>query len=214
MAARWAKRKSGGGFELADFLVENAKDTVGDGEVPTVQGQFTACDLVRDIGEGHEVREADFNRLEFHRQLRLAAIGAKLVIIFHVTAYGLIRFALDDVITLHFIHLYAVLFAAEIAIMLVCSWIWPRSAPASDHTVKAKVDLTPWKGAVPTAILLLSAVAACYLLFSPVGLAGGQLGAVFWTAIAALAAINIAAAIWHRGVSGGGLSGNGAAREN
>ena len=145
---------------------------------------------------------------------RVPAIGAKLVIIFHVTAYGLIRFALDDVITLHFIHLYAVLFAAEMAIMFVCSWIWPRSAPASDQAVQAKVDLTPWKGAVPTAILLLSAVAACYLLFSPVGLAGGQLGTAFWTAIAALAAINIAAALWHRGLLRNGFSGNGAAREN
>ncbi len=140
---------------------------------------------------------------------RVPAIGAKLVIIFHVTAYGLIRFALDDVITMHFIHLYAVLFAAEIAIMFVCSWIWPRSAPANDRTPKAKVDLTPWTGAVPTAILLLSAVAACYLLFSPVGLAGGQLGTVFWTAIAALAAINIAAAFWHHR-----FSGIGAATEN
>ena len=44
------------------------------------------------------------------------AIGAKVAIIFHVIAYGLIKFVFD--VDLHFIHLYAVLFLIEAAIML------------------------------------------------------------------------------------------------
>ena len=59
---------------------------------------------------------------------RVPAIGAKIAIIFHVVAYGLIRFALPNgyipgippiAIDLHFLHLYAILFSIEIVIMLI-----------------------------------------------------------------------------------------------
>ncbi|MEO0367081.1 MAG: solute:sodium symporter family transporter, partial [Pseudomonadota bacterium] len=58
---------------------------------------------------------------------RVPALGAKIVIIFHVLAYGLLKFVLDDVVTLHFLHLYAVLFVIEVAIMLLCGVLRPRS---------------------------------------------------------------------------------------
>jgi len=127
---------------------------------------------------------------------RVPAIGAKLVIIFHVIAYGLLKFVFDDVVTIHFLHLYALLFIAELAIMAICTKLSPRAGDTEPKS-EPKTDMTPWRGAVPTAILLMSLVAATYLLFSPVGLASGALGNAFWTAIAALAAVNAAAWLWH-----------------
>ncbi|WP_281356515.1 solute:sodium symporter family transporter [Pontixanthobacter rizhaonensis] len=131
---------------------------------------------------------------------RVPAIGAKLVIVFHVVAYGLAKFIFDDVITMHFLHLYAVLFVIELAIMAVCCKLYPRDVE-SEMPKAAKTDMTPWRGAIPTAILLMSLVIACYLLFSPIGLASGELSTVFWTAIAALVAGNVLAALWHRRIA-------------
>ena len=57
------------------------------------------------------------------------ALGAKVVIGFHVIAYGLLKFVLDDVVTVHFIHLYGILFVAEVLIMLVIGYFFPVSTP-------------------------------------------------------------------------------------
>ena len=121
---------------------------------------------------------------------RVPALGAKLVIVFHVIAYGIIKFALADVVTLHFLHLYGVLFVIELGIMLAATLIRPRPEPWS-FVSRQRTDLTPWRGAIPTAILLGSLVVAIYLLFSPIGLAGGPLTGTFWVLIALLAAGNI-----------------------
>jgi SSS family solute:Na+ symporter len=126
---------------------------------------------------------------------RVPALGAKLVIIFHIIAYGLAKFVFDDIITLHFLHLYAVLFGIEVGIMLATAKLQPRETPWT-FAPKAEVDMTPWKRAVPTAVTLFSAVVATYLLFSPIGLANGELGTGFWSGIAALVAVNMA--VWWR----------------
>jgi SSS family solute:Na+ symporter len=123
---------------------------------------------------------------------RVPALGAKIAIIFHVIAYWLIRFPLEDVITLHFIHLYAVLFVIEVAIMLVCGWIAPREK-AWKFTRDEKVDLTPWRFAKPLAVTLFSCVVATYLLFSPIGVASADgMGATFAALMTALIAGNLA----------------------
>ncbi|MEP5937573.1 MAG: solute:sodium symporter family transporter [Erythrobacter sp.] len=121
------------------------------------------------------------------------AIGAKLVIIFHVIAYGLAKFVFDDVITLHFLHLYAVLFVIEVAIMLAAAKLSPRETPWS-FTPQARTDMTPWRFAMPVAVTLMSAVVATYLLFSSIGLADGQLGLTFWALICGLGVLN--AIVW------------------
>lgn len=125
---------------------------------------------------------------------RVPALGAKIVIVFHVIAYGLIRFVFDEVITLHFIHLYAVLFVIEVAIMLACGWLRPRE-DAWEFTRDEKVDLTPWRHANAAAITLFSCVVATYLLFSPLGLASPSgPGLLFGALISALVLIN--GAVW------------------
>jgi SSS family solute:Na+ symporter len=125
---------------------------------------------------------------------QVPALGPKLVIGFHVIAYGLFKFVFDDVVTIHFLHLYAILFVVEVAIML---WVGMRYPREEDWTYgsSSRVNMQPWRFAVPCALTLLSSVIALYLLFSPVGLVGG-IGTVFWAAISALIAFNIVA--WAR----------------
>ena len=94
---------------------------------------------------------------------RVPAIGAKIVIGFHVIAYGLLKFVFDDFVTLHFLHLYAILFAIEVGIMLFAGKISPRETEWRVPNT-AKVDLTPWRFARPVAFSLMSAVVALYLV--------------------------------------------------
>lgn len=119
---------------------------------------------------------------------RVPALGPKIVIVFHIIAYGLCQFVLDDIVTIHFLHLYAILFFIEVAMMLALGHIYPRQEEWTYHRKKI-VDLTPWRLAIPCATTLMSSVIAVYLLFSPIGLVNG-IGAAFWPLIIALIVIN------------------------
>lgn len=124
---------------------------------------------------------------------RTPAIGAKIVIVFHVVAYGLAKFVFDDIITIHFLHLYAILFLIEVAIMLVAAKLSPRQE-AWSFEPRQQVDLSPWRLAPPVATTLLSLVVAMYLVFSPLGLAGPGPGWPFAAGIACLVVLNVA--VW------------------
>ncbi len=121
---------------------------------------------------------------------RVPALGAKIVIVFHIVAYGLLQFVLGDVVDIHFLHLYAILFFVELGIMLTTGYVRPRSEPWIYHH-NEKVDLTPWQYLMPCAITLLSCVVGLYLLFSPIGLVDG-LSAWFWPLITLLVIMNVA----------------------
>lgn len=123
------------------------------------------------------------------------AIGAKLAIGFHVIAYGLAKFAFADVVTIHFLHLYAILFVIEVGIMLAAGWLRPRDTPWTFERLE-KVDMTPWRYAAPVAFTLLSMVVVMYVLFSPIGLAGGTPGMDFYAILAAVFTSNLV--IWVR----------------
>ena len=45
--------------------------------------------------------------------LRVPALGPKVVIGFHLIAYGLLQFVFKDAVDVHFLHLYAILFVVE-----------------------------------------------------------------------------------------------------
>jgi len=126
---------------------------------------------------------------------RTPAIGAKIVIVFHIIAYGLAKFVFDDLITLHFLHLYAVLFVIEVLIMLAAARLRPREV-AWTFERREQVDLTPWPLAAPVAITLLTLVVGIYLVFSPLGLAGSGPGWPFVAGIGALLLINLLS--WRR----------------
>ncbi|MFK8054240.1 MAG: solute:sodium symporter family transporter [Woeseiaceae bacterium] len=123
---------------------------------------------------------------------RVPAIGAKIVIVFHVVVYGLAKFVFDDIVTIHFLHLYAILFLIEVGIMLLAGRLKPM-ATAYSYAPKGIVDLTPWRFAMPAAATLLSAVVFLYLLFSPIGLVNG-VSTTFWSLNLLLIIVNIA--IW------------------
>ena len=124
---------------------------------------------------------------------QVPALGPKLVIGFHVLAYGLLKFVFDDLVTLHFIHLYAILFFIEVAIMLVVGIRYPRAAVWT-YSTSHKVDLQPWRFARPCAVTLISCVIGLYLLFSPIGLVGG-ISTLFWFATSALIVANMAVCV-------------------
>ena len=120
---------------------------------------------------------------------RVPALAAKLAIVFHVVAYGLLKFVFDDWVTIHFLHLYAILFVIEVAMMLVIGQLYPRRQ-AWTFVRSDKIDLQRWRYAVPCAVTLASSVVGLYLLFSPSGLVDG-ISVAFWPLILTLVGINI-----------------------
>ena len=90
--------------------------------------------------------------------------------VFHITAYAGLRFVWQ--IDLNFIHIYALLFTIEVALMWAITRWQPRAFEATTGTPRqSKVDLTPWRWAIPLSTLLAACIVALYLLFSPLGLA-------------------------------------------
>ena len=92
------------------------------------------------------------------------ALGVKLAIGFHIVAYGLLQFVFKESIDLHFLHLYAILFAVEIGLLLLVGWWRPKSDTRNDQapeTLKLRpppVDMTPWRFARACSFSLLSCV--------------------------------------------------------
>ena len=120
---------------------------------------------------------------------RVPALGPKIVIGFHLITYGLLKFVLDDIVTLHFIHLYAVLFFIEVGIMLLVGYYRP-TADSWTYQRSHVVDMQPWRYGIPCAVSLMSCVVGLYLLFSPVGVVGG-FSVLFAPIMSCLVASNI-----------------------
>ncbi len=121
--------------------------------------------------------------------------GPKLVVGFHIIAYGLFQFVLNDVIEIHFLHLYAILFIIEILMMLIVGKLQPREDAWTYHKSDI-VNLTPWRFAVPCAITLLSCVVGLYVLFSPIGLVDG-ISVAFTPIMSLLLLANIGIWVWY-----------------
>ena len=120
---------------------------------------------------------------------RVPSIGPKVAIVFHIIFYSLFQFVFKDILQIHFLHIYAILFVSEILIMVIIGHIRPLSKPWVFNK-KNVIDLTPWKKAFPVSVTLFTAVIVLYILFSPIGLVGG-LTAKFWPLIILLTIINI-----------------------
>ncbi|MGE0621010.1 MAG: solute:sodium symporter family transporter [Pseudomonadales bacterium] len=98
---------------------------------------------------------------------RVPPAGALAAMGFHLVAYGLLTFVWDSGV--HFIHLYAILFAVEIGIMAISARRHPGDplVPPDAHAV----DMTPWRHRHAVSVLLLAAMVGIYVLFSPFGVA-------------------------------------------
>ena len=127
---------------------------------------------------------------------RVPALAVKVAIGFHLVAYALLQFVFKDVVNIHFLHLYAILFASEVAILLLIGHL--RPAQARSTTRSAPVDMTPWVFAKACSFSLFSCVVLLYMIFSPLGLAGGS-GGLFTTLTALLVVINVL--VWVRALA-------------
>ncbi|MGD6878332.1 solute:sodium symporter family transporter [Bacillus infantis] len=121
----------------------------------------------------------------------IPALAPKVVIIFHVIAYYMLVWGTDHLfgysVPIHFIHIYAILFAVEILMMVIIGKIKPR-ASAYHFRADAQVNMVPWKGVIPVSIILLSLVAFTYIVFSKIGLAyeAAVVSPAFWPATVAI----------------------------
>ena len=125
---------------------------------------------------------------------KVPALAAKTVIIFHIIAYALLKFVLD--IDLNFIHIYAVLFTIEVIIMLSIG-IWKPHNKPPIPSQEPKINMQPWKNALPASSTLVSGIVLLYLLFSPIGLVDG-IGPLFWWSVSAVIVINGLFCYWSR----------------
>ncbi|UYZ22781.1 solute:sodium symporter family transporter [Mesobacillus jeotgali] len=125
---------------------------------------------------------------------RVPALAAKVVIIFHVITYYMLvwgtQHLFDFAIPIHFIHIYAILFVVEVAIMIAIG-LWKPTAKPYTFRSEAAVDMVPWKYSLPVSVVLLALVAILYIVFSPIGLAydGGYVSSAFWPIIAGILGI-------------------------
>jgi len=104
---------------------------------------------------------------------KVPAIAAKIVIVFHVITYGLLKFVIE--VDINFIHIYAILFTIEVGMMLIIGHLYPREGSIIFNKT-GNVNLVPWKYAQPVAITLAALIVQLYILFSPIGLVGGLSG--------------------------------------
>ncbi|MBT2661975.1 solute:sodium symporter family transporter [Bacillus sp. ISL-45] len=127
---------------------------------------------------------------------RVPALAAKVVIIFHVITYYMLvwgtQHLFDFAVPIHFIHIYAILFVVEVAIMIAIGMWKPTAKPYTFHS-EAAVDMVPWKYSLPVSVVLLALVAIIYVVFSPIGLAydGGYVSSAFWPIITGILAITV-----------------------
>ena len=126
------------------------------------------------------------------------AVGAISAVLFHLPVYAVVTFVWTP--GLHFVHVYAILFAAELGIIQATSLAharkgrttttfpprnrvgreqpatpapeteWPALQSDPPAPVEA-IDMQPWRWTRPICILLTLAVLAVYWLFSPAGIA-------------------------------------------
>ncbi|OZT11989.1 solute:sodium symporter family transporter [Priestia aryabhattai] len=122
---------------------------------------------------------------------RVPAVAAKVAIGFHVVTYYMLLWGTNHLfgfkVDINFIHVYAILFFTEVAMMLIIGKISPRKE-AWNFIPRPKVDMKPWKYSLLVSIVLLGLMFAFYIVFSPIGLAyaGGVVSPYFWPALLGL----------------------------
>jgi SSS family solute:Na+ symporter len=98
---------------------------------------------------------------------RMPAIAAKIGLTFFILTY-----AASQVVStgLHFLHVLAILFVLTVVLMMIVAAVYPRKEPFVQQWNNV-VDLQPWKGRHLYTLLLLLAMIALFVIFSPLGLA-------------------------------------------
>ncbi|KAB7670682.1 solute:sodium symporter family transporter [Bacillus sp. B1-b2] len=127
---------------------------------------------------------------------KVPSIAAKIVIIFHVITYYIMLWGTRHIfgfnIDISYIHVYGILFFAELVIMLVIGKLYPMSKPWS-FKPNTKVNMKPWKHSLSISIVLLGLMVGFYLIFSPIGLAyeNGMVSPLFLPCLLILITVTI-----------------------
>lgn len=124
----------------------------------------------------------------FAGRLQLSGRAAQAVTWGHLVFYYLLVFQFRDDISLHWMHVYGILFLAELLILFICALCSRQRRPQREMR-RALIDMHAWHYAVLTSCMLLCAAALCYLLFSPIGFASpqGVVSDIFWPCFGAAA---------------------------
>lgn len=99
---------------------------------------------------------------------RMPAIAAKIGLTFFIVTYSVSQLLVDT--GTHFLHVLAVLFVLTVLLMLIVGALYPRREPFVQQWNNV-VDLQPWKRRHLYTVLLLLAMVALFVVFSPLGLA-------------------------------------------
>ncbi|MFC0308890.1 solute:sodium symporter family transporter [Gallibacterium melopsittaci] len=134
----------------------------------------------------------------FGKRIRIPELAAKFIIIFHVIIYYLLVFGLKKYIHIHWMHVYGLLFVAEIIILILWGIIKPNKNQIKLTVNRSKIDMQAWNYSLLTSGILISIASLIYILFSKVGLAYDQ-GVVspdFWTYFISALALCVLVCIW------------------
>ena len=107
----------------------------------------------------------------FSKKIHVSEFAAKFVIIAHIIAYYLLVFQFNDMIKIHWMHIYGILFCVELVILIAWGIIKPSVVKYARADNAAVVDMHPWHYAILTSCILLSLATLIYVVFSKVGLA-------------------------------------------
>lgn len=102
---------------------------------------------------------------------RVPAIAAKIAIFVGSVVYAILTFVVKPMVEdgggtyPHFLHVLALLFVFNVALMLIIGVLMPRETPYELEYTK-EVEVTPWKLAVPIGIVLCVIVLLIYVVFA------------------------------------------------
>lgn len=107
----------------------------------------------------------------FARRLHVPELAAKFTIIGHIITYYLLVYQLNDLIKIHWMHVYGILFCVELAVLVIWGLVAPGTPSAQREQRVAIIDMHAWHYAILTSCILLSLATLIYVVFSKVGLA-------------------------------------------
>lgn len=104
---------------------------------------------------------------------RGGATPAKLVLGLHAVCYAVLVLGLkiDTRLDISFIHIMGIMFAVEMALLVLLRKRFDRATPYVPPTPTNTVDLTPWRHARNFSLALFASLVSIYLTFSPIGVA-------------------------------------------
>lgn len=120
---------------------------------------------------------------------RVPPIAAKVAITFFVVMYGLSQLVFNDIITIHYLHVSAILFVISCGIMYVIGKMHPM-----DHDFVLEnnhlVEITPWKDRFKAGGFVIFIMISMYVVFSDIGIAGSAgFTGITWLALLAVAVV-------------------------